>query len=97
PSRAVASQARNRIHPFALYWRRGLMSEAVRTLVAYCFKHLDTHRVEATIQPENVASIRLAERMGFRWEGVLRDRYFVDGTYRTVAMYALFAKESHQS
>ena len=55
------------------YWRPGLMSDAMRSLVASRFKDLDTHRVEATIQPENVASIRLAERLGFRWEGVLRD------------------------
>jgi RimJ/RimL family protein N-acetyltransferase len=40
-----------------------------------------------------VASIRLAERLGFRWEGVLRDRSLVDGTYRTVAMYALLENE----
>ena len=80
-----------------LYWRRGLMSEAVRTLVAYCIKDLDTHRVEAMIEPENVASIRLAERLGFRWEGVLRDRLLVDGSYRTVAMYALLANELRES
>ena len=80
-----------------LYWRRGLMSEAVRIFVAYCFKNLDTHRVEAMIQPENVASIRLAERLGFRREGVLRDRQLVDGSYRTVAMYALLANEFRES
>ena len=65
----------------------------MRSLVASRFKDLDTHRVEATIQPENVASIRLAERLGFRWEGVLRDRSLVDGTYRTVAINALLENE----
>ena len=69
----------------------------MRSLVASRFKDLDTHRVEATIQPENVASIRLAERLGFRWEGVLRDRLLVDGSYRTVAMYALLANELRES
>jgi ribosomal-protein-alanine N-acetyltransferase len=73
------------------------MSEAVQTFVAYCFKNLDTQRAEAMIQPENVASIRLAERLGFRREGVLRDRRLVDGSYRTVAMYALLANEFRES
>jgi len=48
------------------------------------------HRIEATIEPENTASIRLAERLGFRREGLLRDRHLVEGRYRSVAMFALF-------
>jgi RimJ/RimL family protein N-acetyltransferase len=65
------------------------MSDATRTRVTYRFKDLDTHRVEATIQPENVASIRHAESLGFRREVVLRDRSLVDGTYRRRDVRAL--------
>ena len=67
------------------YWGRGLMGEAVHAFVSHCFDALDTHRVEALIEPDNAASIRLVERLGFRREGLLRDRLLVLGTYRSVA------------
>src|SRR5215472_8022673 len=68
-------------HRLALGWilvpryeRRGYMAEAVRALLAHCFETLQMHRVEAEIEPDNARSIRLAERLGFRNEGLLRDR-----------------------
>jgi ribosomal-protein-alanine N-acetyltransferase len=72
---------------------QGLMHEAMQALLAYCFESLDTHRVEAEIEPENAASIRLAERLGFRREGLLRDRMFVAGEARSVLMFALLRPE----
>jgi ribosomal-protein-alanine N-acetyltransferase len=42
------------------YWRQGLMSDALRAFVGLCFKELDTHRIEAMIEPDNIASVRLA-------------------------------------
>ena len=65
------------------------MEEAVRAVLGHCFGVLDTHRVEAEIEPENKASIRLAERVGFQREGLLRDRMFVGGEPRSVLMYSL--------
>ena len=57
---------------------RGLMTEAVAALVAYCFDELAAHRIEALIHPDNAASIRLVERLGFLCEGgPLRDRWRV--------------------
>ena len=60
----------------------------------YCFDELAVHRVEALIRPDNAASIRLAERLGFRCEGgPLRDYWRVGGAYLSVMMYALLADE----
>jgi RimJ/RimL family protein N-acetyltransferase len=75
------------------YWGQGLMSEAVRAFVSHCFEALDTHRVEALVEPDNAASIRLVERLGFRREGLLRDRLLVQGTYRSVHMFAVLEDE----
>ena len=59
-------------------------------LLDHCFGGLGTHRVEATIEPANLASIRLAERLGFRREsGLLRDRILVGGQFRGVLLYGL--------
>jgi [ribosomal protein S5]-alanine N-acetyltransferase len=71
------------------YWQQGLMSEAMHAFLEYCFGRLETHRVEAEIEPENVGSICLAQQLGFQREGVLRDRLFVDGRYRSLVMFSL--------
>ena len=73
--------------------RQGYMAEAVRALLEYCFDALEMHRVEAEIEPANVRSIRLAERLGFRREGLLRDRLWVSGEPRSIFMYALLRTE----
>ncbi|HVM77783.1 MAG TPA: GNAT family N-acetyltransferase [Stellaceae bacterium] len=77
------------------HWRRGLMTEAMTALLDYCFEKLRAHRVEALIHPENVASMRLAEGLGFRREsGPLRDRLLVGDTFQDQVMYALVGRES---
>jgi [ribosomal protein S5]-alanine N-acetyltransferase len=49
---------------------KGLMSEAMRALLAYCFEDLDVRCVQGLIHPDNTASIRLVKRLGFHCEGV---------------------------
>ena len=71
------------------WWRQGLAQEAVRTLLDHCFTALDAHRVEAHIEPNNAASVNLADRLGFRREGLMRDCLFVDGQPRRAFLYAL--------
>jgi RimJ/RimL family protein N-acetyltransferase len=69
------------------------MQEAVSAVLSHCFATLDTHRVEAEIEPDNVRSARLAQRLGFQQEGLLRDRLFVANRPRTLQMYALLRSE----
>ena len=69
--------------------RRGYMTEAATAVIRHCFERLDVHRIEATIQPENLSSRRLAARLGFREEGLLRDRLCVEGRFKDLLMCAL--------
>jgi [ribosomal protein S5]-alanine N-acetyltransferase len=71
------------------HWRQGLMTEAARPVLEFCFKGLQTHRIEALIEPENIASRALAARLGFVEEGLLRERLCVEGKFRSVLMYGL--------
>ena len=48
---------------------------------------------EAHIEPDNAASLRLAERLGFRREGLMRDQLFVEGKPRDALLYALLRPE----
>jgi RimJ/RimL family protein N-acetyltransferase len=49
---------------------RGVASEAVGAVVDRLFAELGVHRVEASLDPRNLASARLVERLGFELEGV---------------------------
>lgn len=53
-------------------WRRGLMSEAVRGLVAWAMSQSEIYRVWAVCDSENIASARLLESVGMQFEGNLR-------------------------
>jgi ribosomal-protein-alanine N-acetyltransferase len=68
---------------------RGLMSQALRLVVGYAFGDLDLHRLEANIQPANVASIQLVKRNDFRYEGLSPDYLFIDGAWRDHERWAI--------
>ncbi|WP_230405267.1 GNAT family N-acetyltransferase [Undibacterium rugosum] len=71
------------------YWGQGYMQEALRALLAYGFEHLQLHRVEADIDPANHASELSLKRLGFVQEGLLRERWIVDGQVSDSALFGL--------
>ena len=72
---------------------RGIAPTAVALAVDHCFGPLRLHRIEVNIRPENTASRRVAEKLGFRLEG-LRPRYLhIDGDWRDHLGFALTADE----
>jgi Acetyltransferases, including N-acetylases of ribosomal proteins len=75
------------------YWGQGLMHEALLAFVGYLFDDFGLHRLEADIDPRNLASARSLERLGFRREGLLRERWIVDGEVSDTALYGLLAHE----
>ena len=70
---------------------RGLASEAVRASLAFAFGPMDLHRVEADVDPDNEDSLRLLERIGFKREGLLRERWFTFGTWKDTVLLGLLA------
>jgi ribosomal-protein-serine acetyltransferase len=67
----------------------GIMTRAVHLLVEYAFEALDLHRIEIHVATENHRSRRIAERLGFTLEGVLRQVQRLRGQYYDHALYAL--------
>jgi len=53
-------------------WGRGIATEATRPMIDLAFQRLDVWRVWATCAPQNPASRRVLEKIGMRFEGVLR-------------------------
>ena len=75
------------------HWGHGYANEAVTALLDWGFEHLALNRVEADIDPRNVASERALERLGFTREGHLRERWIVAGETSDSLMYGLLARE----
>jgi RimJ/RimL family protein N-acetyltransferase len=75
------------------FWGRGYMHEALVALIDHGFRVLQLHRLEADIDPRNEASARSLERVGFTREGLLRERWIVDGEVSDSAVYGLLAAE----
>jgi ribosomal-protein-alanine N-acetyltransferase len=67
---------------------RGVAARGLRLLCDYVFADLGVERIELWIEPENVASQRVAEAAGFRREGLMRSFMQVGGRRRDMLMYA---------
>lgn len=55
------------------YWGKGLGTEVHAALIDWGFKHLGLHKIWADIRAENIAIIKVIERLGFKIEGTLRE------------------------
>jgi ribosomal-protein-alanine N-acetyltransferase len=75
------------------HWRMGFMHEAVSALIRYAFEELGMNRLEADIDPRNLASARSLEKLGFTREGLLRERWIVGGEVSDSALYGLLARD----
>jgi ribosomal-protein-alanine N-acetyltransferase len=71
----------------------GITPTALAMAVDHCFFEVGLHRIEATIRPENVASRRVVEKLGFREEGIRRRCLHVDGGWRDHICYAVTTEE----
>ena len=69
------------------------MSEAVDAVVGFAFESLSLHRVQASIMPSNLASVRVVEKLGFRHEGVSLKYLHIAGKWEDHAIYALTREE----
>ena len=68
---------------------KGLMSEALRAAIRYCFDELNLHRIMANYMPTNVRSAALLRRLGFVPEGYARDYLFLAGAWQDHVLTSL--------
>jgi RimJ/RimL family protein N-acetyltransferase len=74
------------------YWGQGYATEALRAIIQYGFDTLDLNRIEADIDPRNVGSGRVLEKVGFRKEGFMPERWFVFGEFADTVNYGLLKR-----
>lgn len=72
---------------------RGILPTALALVTDHCFGPVGLHRLEANIRPENAASRRVVDKLGFRPEGVHLRYLFIDGAWRDHLSFALTADD----
>lgn len=72
---------------------RGVTPTSVALATDVCFRELGLHRMEICIRPENDASLRVVQKLGFRYEGLRRKYIHIDGDWRDHYSFALVREE----
>lgn len=70
------------------FWGKGYIQEAASKVVQYAFETLELHRIEALIESENSASAKTLEKLGFQFEGRMRDSEIKNEKYITVDIFS---------
>ena len=78
------------------YSGRGYITQAVNLTVAYIFRRMKVNRIRLVIHPENKASMRIAEKCGFTYEGIARGAWFHNGKNHDTAIYSILRDEAVQ-
>ncbi len=74
-------------------WHQGYMREALVAVLGWAFRTQGIHRIDALIHPDNAASLRLAQYLGFRIEGRLREAAFWGDRFHDMELLGLLASE----
>lgn len=72
---------------------RGITPTALALVADHCFTAVGLHRVEVDIRPENAASLRVVEKLGFRREGFYERFLDIDGGWRDHVAFALTVED----
>lgn len=75
------------------YWGKGIMTKAVKQICEYVFDKSDIIRIYAEPFAYNIASCRVLEKAGFRYEGTLRSNAVKNGNVIDMKMYSLLKAE----
>ena len=71
------------------YWGIGYAPEGICALLNYAFETLKLNRIEAKVEPANVNSIRVLQKLNFTFEGTLRKYEKSKGNFIDIKMYSL--------
>lgn len=78
---------------FPHYWNKGITTEVLKTVITYCQNEKGIHRLEAFVEEGNMASCRVMEKLGFVYEGTMKECEIKEGKYISLLVYSLISKE----
>ncbi|WP_419842836.1 GNAT family N-acetyltransferase [Candidatus Poriferisodalis sp.] len=74
---------------------RGLIAEGLLAVFGFAFERAGLHRVQVSIMPRNAASLRVAEKLGLRSEGIAQGYIQIDGDWEDHIRFGLTVEEWH--
>lgn len=74
-------------------WGHGYATDAARVITGFGFRDLHLHRITAAIGPDNEPSIAVVKKLGFRYEGRLRDHVFTNNVWRDSLLFSVLAQD----
>jgi ribosomal-protein-alanine N-acetyltransferase len=75
------------------YWGQGLMTEALHATLRFGFERMELNRVEARCMTDNIASERVMQKVGMKYEGTLREQLYAKGKFHDLKLYAILRRE----
>ncbi len=78
------------LHPD--FWNRGIMQESLVAIINYGFQDMKLHSIEAVINPDNAATIKLLERNHFVKEAHFKENFFHKNSFQDTVIYSLLNK-----
>ncbi|MEG3066560.1 GNAT family protein [Acetomicrobium sp.] len=75
---------------------KGYGTRAVKALIKYAFNELNMHCVYCKVIEYNIASQKIVEKIGFKREGILRERIYKNGNYHNVIVWSILKDEFNE-
>ena len=71
------------------YWNKGIMTKSIKSIINFGFQHMNLIRIQATVAIDNLPSIKMLEKVGFKQESLLQNYGVLHGVTKDFFMYAL--------
>lgn len=75
---------------------KGLVTEAVKEVIKHGFEKMNLNRIYARCFVENIGSQKVLEKVGMKFEGILREQLFIKGAFRDMKIYSILRKEYYE-
>lgn len=75
------------------FWGNGYILEATKRVIRFGFENMDLQKIEGLSMIENVQSQRVLQKLGMRFEGVLRNHWWIKDQFRDIVQYSILKKE----
>ena len=75
------------------YWNKNIATEVTELVIEYAFNELNLNKLHGGVCVKNIGSWSVAEKMGFKLEGIRENEWYVDGEYLGVKAYSLLKED----
>lgn len=75
------------------FWGKGIGEDVCKLVIEHGFNNLHVHRIHCQTADNNFGMRKLAQKLGFKEEGVLRKNFFKNGQHKDTVLFGLLKDE----